>query len=104
MIWHLVIQFLNDIWGTIWETYSKRGVEVWIGRSDSGVKTETLQLIKQAAYELQIGPCEILQPLEYPSTFEVRFKSCTGAEQHVFLPINSNYALIEDAMIVADAS
>jgi hypothetical protein len=31
--------------------------EVWIMGANYGVKVETLQLIKQAAYELQIGPC-----------------------------------------------
>ena len=103
MIWHLLIQFLKDTWTNMRE--SESNVEVWSRRSDSRAKKiETLRLIKQAAYDLQIGPCEILQPRKDPSTFEIKFKGCMGTEQHVFLPISSNYTLIEEAMVFAGAN
>jgi len=67
-----------------------------------GVKAETLKLIKQVAYALQIGPYEISSPAGDPATYNVKFKNCRGEEQEVFVPATSRYSLIEDALKFAD--
>jgi hypothetical protein len=63
---------------------------------------EALQLIKHAAYELQIGPREILPSTEHPAAYNVKFKDCRGEAQEVFVTMASKYLSIQDALKFAD--
>lgn len=62
---------------------------------------ETLQLIKQAIYDLQVGPSEILTSPQKPDLLNVRFDSRKGTPQEVSVPVPSTYAAISSALKTA---
>lgn len=61
-------------------------------------KHETISLIKEAAYDLQIGPTEISYSKTQPSSYCVKFENSTGAELEVFVPLQSTYRWIYDTL------
>lgn len=61
-------------------------------------RQETMQLIKQAIYDLQIGPSEIVFSREYPEIYSVKFDSSKGKPQEIVVPILSTYSSIYAAL------
>lgn len=76
--------------------------DVWIMGANHRVKVETLQLIKDAAYELLIGPCEILPSTAHRVAYSVKFNDRHGEAQEVFVPMASKYLSIQNALKIAD--
>lgn len=62
---------------------------------------ETMQLIKQAIYDLQIGPSEILFSAERPGIYNVLFDNRKGKEEKVIVQAPSTYPSIHDALKLA---
>lgn len=64
----------------------------------SEAKRETMQLIKQAIYDLQVGPSEILFSSEQPVIYNVKFDSRKGEPQEIVVPVPSTYSSIYAAL------
>lgn len=56
--------------------------------------SETLQFIKDAIYDLQVGASEILSPDNTPSTYVIKFENQYGTLEEVFIPVPSTYQSI----------
>jgi hypothetical protein len=61
-------------------------------------KAETMQVIKEVLYDLQIGPTEISRSMKEPLFFSVKFENQTGGNEEVFVPIPSAYDWIYGAL------
>jgi hypothetical protein len=61
-------------------------------------RQETMQLIKQAIYDLQVGPSEILFSGENPEIYSVKFDSSKGKPQEIVVPVLSTYSFIYAAL------
>lgn len=70
-------------------------------RGNREVNAETMQLIKEAVYDLAIGPSEISPSTQHPATYSVKFDNCRGEAAEVFVPMASKYASIHDALMFA---
>jgi hypothetical protein len=71
-----------------------------MGKSHEGM-AETMQLIKEAVYDLAIGPSEISPSTEHPATYSVKFDNYMGEAAEIFVPMASKYASIHDALMFA---
>lgn len=61
-------------------------------------RQETMQLIKQAIYDLQVGPSEILSSGEHPEFYSVKFDSRKGEPREIVAPVLSTYSFIYAAL------
>ncbi len=61
-------------------------------------RRETMQLIKQAIYDLQVGPSEILSSGEQPEIYSVKFDSNKGKPREIVVPVLSTYSFIYAAL------
>ena len=68
----------------------------------SEVTRETMKLIKQAIYDLQVGPSEILFSQEQPVIYSVKFDSRKGKPQEIVVPVPSTYSSIYNALQIAN--
>lgn len=66
--------------------------------TSSTSKSETLSLIKEAAYDLQIGPTEISYSNSEPAMCCVKFEDRRGTEREIFVPVASTYRWIHDTL------
>ena len=66
--------------------------------TETSGKVETLRLIREAIYELQIGPAEISSSPREPKFINVKFENQKGNDEEIFVPIPSNFATIYDAL------
>lgn len=64
-------------------------------------KAETMQLIKQAIYDLQIGPTEISASNGQPPTYSVKFENRKGQTEEVIVRVPSMYPSIHHALKLA---
>jgi hypothetical protein len=64
-------------------------------------ETDTMQLIKDAIYDLQIGPTEISPSTKPPVTYTVKFENCNGGAEEVIVPVPSLYTSICYALKLA---
>jgi hypothetical protein len=64
-------------------------------------KAETMQLIKQAIYDLQIGPTEISCSTRRPATYSVKFENRKGEAEEVVVEVPSMYPSIHHALKLA---
>lgn len=60
--------------------------------------SETLSLIKEAAYDLQIGPTEISCSRTGPAVCCVKFEDRRGAEKELLVPVHSTYRWIHESL------
>jgi hypothetical protein len=60
-----------------------------------------MQLIKQAIYDLQIGPSEISFSAEQPDIYNVHFDNRKGEDAKVIVRVPSMYPSIHDALKLA---
>ncbi|MBA2126981.1 hypothetical protein DLM45_12225 [Hyphomicrobium methylovorum] len=63
-------------------------------QNTNAAASETLQFVKDAIYDLQVGPAEITSPDGTPSAYVIKFEIQHGVFQEVFIPIPSTYQSI----------
>ena len=75
--------------------------EMTIMRETAHYSRETIELIKEAAYDVQIGPAEISPSAEHPGGYVLKFENFRGEAQQMLVRQGSNYELIRDALKLA---